>query len=440
MAVTEHISLSELQLLIRERLDDAFPLPYWITAEISELKVNYRSGHCYLELVEKGGDNQVPRAKVNAIIWRASYGIISNYFTSTTGSELKVGMKVLVKVTVLYHELYGLSLVISDIDPLYTLGDMEQQRQETIRRLHEDGVYDMNRSLDLPFLMQRIAVVSSPNAAGFQDFMKELGASGYYFAVELFDAFMQGNEAEESIIAALDRIAERMEAFDVVVVIRGGGSQSDLACFNSYRLCCTLAQFPLPVLTGIGHDKDQSVADLVAAVALKTPTAVAGYLVDGLAEVDGWLDTRRDELQEAAEELLVECGRELQAAGMALSRETSQFTRRLELRLEKFQGEIARGGETALLRRHGELNAFAERLRVRSGALLRGQCQFLEQARIQVESRRPETLLALGFAIVRRNGAAVERVEDLHKGDLLDITLAKGNVKATVTKVRKSTK
>lgn len=191
MPASTHISLSELQALIKRGIDNAHPLPYWVTAEISELKVNY-SGHCYIELVEKGGANHVPKAKASAVIWRSGYPMIASYFQGATGQVLAAGLKVLVKVVVSYHELYGLSLQITDIDPTYTLGDMERQRQETIRRLRQDGVFDMNRELPLPAAIQRIAVISSRNAAGYQDFMKEISSSPYGFEITLFDAFMQG--------------------------------------------------------------------------------------------------------------------------------------------------------------------------------------------------------------------------------------------------------
>ncbi len=265
-----HITLSELQRLVKETLHERFALPVWVSAEISEVKVNY-SGHCYLELIEKGGDNGVPLAQSRAVIWRTAYSRIAGYFEAETGQRLAAGIKILAKVAVNYHELYGFSLQITDIDPAYTLGDMQRQRQQTIDCLHKEGVWDMNREVGMPAVVQRIAIVSSANAAGYQDFCKEIGKSPYRFRLTLFDAFMQGAAAEESIVAALCAVADRMEEFDAVVIIRGGGSASDLNCFNAYRLCTHVAQFPLPVLTGIGHDKDTSVADMVAHTALKNP-------------------------------------------------------------------------------------------------------------------------------------------------------------------------
>ena len=289
MQTHSHITLSQLQRLVKETLHERFALPVWVSAEISEIKVNY-SGHCYLELVEKGGDNGVPLAQSRAVIWRTAYPRIAGYFEAETGQRLAAGIKILAKVAVNYHELYGFSLQITDIDPTYTLGDMERQRQITIAQLQQEGVWDMNREAPMPVVVQRVAVVSSANAAGYQDFRKELAKSPYRFDVTLFDAFMQGAAAEESIVAALCAVAERMDEFDAVVLIRGGGSASDLNCFNAYRLCAHVAQFPLPILTGIGHDKDTSVADMVAHTALKTPTAVAGWLVERMTQAEGWLD------------------------------------------------------------------------------------------------------------------------------------------------------
>ena len=261
MAEERHITLRELQRLVRQTLEERFALPVWVSAEISEIKIN-RSGHCYLELVEKGGDNGVPTAQARAVIWRSHYPRIAGYFEAETGQRLEAGIQILARVLVTYHEIYGFSLQITDMDPSYTLGDMERQRQRTIAQLQRDGVWDMNRETPLPAVVQR--VVSSANAAGYQDFCKELDKSPYRFALTLFDAFMQGAAAEESIVEALCAVAARQEEFDAVALIRGGGSRSDLNCFNAYRLCSHIAQFPLPVATGIGHDKDTSVADMVA--------------------------------------------------------------------------------------------------------------------------------------------------------------------------------
>lgn len=324
-----------------------------MTAEISELKVNY-SGHCYLELVEKGGANHVPKAKISAVIWRSTYGMIASYFGAATGGQtLCAGLKVLVKALVSYHELYGLSLQITDIDPSYTLGDMERQRRQTIEQLQRDGVFDMNRELPMPAVVQRLAVVSSRNAAGYQDFMKELSSGPYRFEVTLFDAFMQGAESEESIVRALETVADALDDFDAVVLIRGGGSQSDLGSFDSYRLCCHLAQFPLPVIAGIGHDKDRSVADLVAAVSLKTPTAVAVYLKNEMAEFEALLDSLRGRLAEWAEEMLGGCTTFLRERAMRLEQQTMRLVHECSLGLQRTGAELGHRA-TEAVRRSGD--------------------------------------------------------------------------------------
>lgn len=436
MSAKQHITLFQLQGIIRDRLEEAMPLPCWVTAEISELKVNY-SGHCYLELVEKGGANQVPKAKATAVIWRSSFGMLSSYFKSETGTELSEGMNVLVKVSVGYHELYGLSLNITDIDPLYTLGDMERQRQQTIQRLQDEGVFDMNRSLELPSVTQRIAVVSSRNAAGYQDFMNELSASGYYFDITLFDAFMQGHAAEDSVVDALERIAENPEIFDAAVVIRGGGSQSDLAAFDSYRLCAHIAQFPLPVITGIGHDKDQSVADLVAYEALKTPTAVAGYLIEGLAQFDQWLDNLKDDIFQQSVSILENERRRVRSAGYTLSQAASTLTHGIDMRLERLAGELNLKIRDAIASRQAKLNLLGSLFSTKIPARLSEEKNRLESFGRLIKSRDPDNILSLGFAIVRKDGRVLKNTSGLARGEQLDISLSQGRLTAKVENIEK---
>lgn len=453
----QSISLSQLQALIRRGIDNAHPLPYWVTAEISELKVNY-SGHCYLELVEKGGENHVPKAKVSAVIWRSSYPMIASYFQSMTGQELGAGLKVLVKAVVAYHELYGLSLQVTDIDPAYTLGDMAQQRQQTILRLQQDGVFDMNREQPLPAVIQRIAVVSSRNAAGYQDFMKEISASRYRFGITLFDAFMQGAEAEESIVRALGEVADRADRFDALVVIRGGGSQSDLGCFNSYRLCCYLAQFPLPVLAGIGHDKDQSVADLVAAVSLKTPTAVAVYLKDGMARFDEGLDALDEALRDEAEAVFQRQRDRLRTAAFALDRIATQGTQSVRMRLEQLRGTLRHAAANALRRREDRAVALQEQLRQSArfafsngnfridnfSAMLRHRSREYLASRAKALSllgdlaatHDPKRILDMGFAVVRSAAGTVTDATCLQPGDSVEIVMRRRTIEAKIDKIK----
>ena len=409
MAESQHITLRELQRRVKSALEGQFALPVWVSAEISEIKVNY-SGHCYLELVEKGGDNGVPTAQARAVVWRSHYPRISGYFEAETGQRLAAGIKILAKVLVSYHELYGFSLQITDIDPSYTLGDMERQRQQTIAQLQQDGVWEMNREVPMPTVVQRIAIVSSANAAGYQDFCKELGKSPYRFELTLFDAFMQGAAAEESIVAALCSVADRTEDFDAVVLIRGGGSRSDLNCFNAYRLCAHVAQFPLPVVTGIGHDKDTSVADMVAHTALKTPTAVAGWLVERMTEVDGWLDY----------------------AALQLHDTTTAAMHASEVRLERLSGEVRRLSSELLTRQSLRLEHFTELLPDAARDFLARQTMRLENAAELIAGRSPERILRLGFAVVRSGGKAVTSAAAVAAGERIEIEVSDGKINATV--------
>lgn len=414
MSDPSYITLSELQSRVKETLGERFALPVWVGAEISELKVNY-SGHCYLELVEKGGDNGVPTAQARAVIWRTNYPRIAGYFEAETGQRLGAGIRILAKVLVTYHELYGFSLQIVDIDPRLTLGDIERQRQQTIARLQQEGVWEMNRETGLPFVVQRIAVVSSANAAGYQDFCRELEKSPYRFELTLFDSFMQGMAAEESIVAALCTVAEAQERFDAVVLIRGGGSRSDLGCFDAYRLCAHVAQFPLPVLTGIGHDKDTSVADMVAHTALKTPTAVAGWLVERMAQVVAWLDHAALQLHDA----------------------TSGAMHASEVRLERLTGELRQRSGELLARENQLLGLAATQLPETVRRLLAHQTLRLAHAAELVAGRSPERILRLGFAIVRSIGKTVSTVDGIEPGGKLLIEVADGTIDAAVKRTVK---
>jgi exodeoxyribonuclease VII large subunit len=293
---SEPITLLELNQRIKKTIKENID-SCWILGEISEIKVNF-SGHCYLELIQKdeSGDQIVARSK--ATIWAAKYRMIKPYFETTTGQSLNVGFKILVKVSVDYHEIYGLSLNINDIEPTYTVGELAIRKQRIIERLQNEGVFDMNKEMEFPFLCQKIAVISSETAAGYEDFVHQMknNPSGYKFTIKLFSAVMQGEEAERSIIHAMEQIYKYESFFDVVVIIRGGGSQADLNCFNNYSIAYHITQFPLPVLTGIGHEQDDSIADMVAHTRLKTPTAVASYILDSVAFIDEKLQEVRDQI------------------------------------------------------------------------------------------------------------------------------------------------
>ncbi|HNZ85863.1 MAG TPA: exodeoxyribonuclease VII large subunit, partial [Paludibacteraceae bacterium] len=313
-----HIRLVELNSFVKKLIADNTQ-PQWITAEISEVNEHY-SGHCYLELIEKDDADEHIIAKAKAVIWSFTYRMIKPYFETTTHERLMAGMKVLVKVEVSFHEAYGYSLVIKDIDPQYTLGDMARKRALIIQQLYAEGVMDLNKEIDLPLLVQRIAVISSPGAAGYTDFCNQLhgNAFGFVFYHRLFAAVMQGTETEASIINALEAVYEHKELFDVVVIIRGGGATSDLSWFDNYNIAYHCTQFPLPILSGIGHDKDVSVVDMVAHTSLKTPTAVAQFLVDCMQQTESNLHTVKEEIINYTEQALESWQQRLQLVTLQL--------------------------------------------------------------------------------------------------------------------------
>jgi len=300
----EHkLTLFELNQWIKEALNDAITGSVWVIAEISELNEN-RSGHCYMELIEREGSSTTARNR--AIIWSYTYRMLKPYFESSTGQLFTQGLKILVKVNVEHHPLYGLSLIITDIEPAYTIGEMALQRKEIIERLKAEKVFDMNRELALPLVPQRIAVISSRTAAGYQDFISQLNnnPAGIKFYTCLFGAYMQGDEAVPSIISALEKIFRYEELFDVVAIIRGGGATADLSCFDNYDLALNITQFPLPVITGIGHEKDDTIIDLVAHTRLKTPTAVAEFFINGAEAFYDRLSHLKDRTVDIAEEII----------------------------------------------------------------------------------------------------------------------------------------
>lgn len=408
MTPSQHITLAELQLTIRDTIAERFALPVWVSAEVADVKVN-TSGHCYLELIDKGindGSNGVPKAQARGVIWRTSYARVVSRFEAESGQRLERGIKILIKVTLNYHELYGLSLQITDIDPSYTLGDMERRKQEAIAQLHKDGVWDMNRELALPPAVQRIAVISSSKAAGWQDFRNELFRYGYTFVVTLHEAVMQGESSEESIIAALEQIALTEEQYDAVVIIRGGGSTSDLNCFNSYRLSSHIAQFPLPVITGIGHDKDVSVADMVAHTMLKTPTAVAVWLNDRLATLEAALDN----------------------AALQLNDLCVAATHRATLRIERLAADLRLSVQRLLTEQGLKVENLAQLLHDNTQLALDTQAQRLQHLAELAESQSPERILRLGFAVARVNGKAITSCTDVAPGDIVTIEVADGTI------------
>lgn len=408
----QSLTLLDLQRMVRTTLESRFRDPLWISAEISELKVN-RSGHCYLNLVEKGATDGAPRAEARAVIWKSAYLPMASMFEAATGATLRAGLRVLVRVVVTYHEIYGFSLQIIDIDPRYTLGEIERRRRETIARLQQDGVWDMNRELELPRPTLRIAIVSSDTAAGYQDFMNELGRSTYRFQTTLFRSLMQGDAAEESIVAALTEIAQKEEDFDVVAIIRGGGSTSDLALFDSYLIASYVAQFPLPIFSGIGHDKDVSVVDMVAHTSLKTPTAVATKLVE-MADYEMTLvENFATEIAHNVEDMLHGEELRLYTHGVNISREATRHISNHEKRIELLKDGLLSRVEYMISTEEQRLNA-AERT---------------------LQSYSLDNILRLGFAVARNQEGAVKSIAQTHIGETIAIELLDGVVGAEIKSI-----
>ena len=408
----QSLTLLDLQRMVRATLESRFRDPLWISAEISELKVN-RSGHCYLNLVEKGTTDGAPRAEARAVIWKSAYLPMASMFEAATGATLRAGLRVLVRVVVTYHEIYGFSLQIIDIDPRYTLGEIERRRRETIARLQQDGVWDMNRELELPRPTLRIAIVSSDTAAGYQDFMNELGRSTYRFQTTLFRSLMQGDAAEESIVAALTEIAQREEDFDVVAIIRGGGSTSDLALFDSYLIASYVAQFPLPIFSGIGHDKDVSVVDMVAHTSLKTPTAVATKLIE-MADYEMTLvENFATEIAHNVEDMLHGEELRLYTHGVNISREATRHISNHEKRIELLKDGLLSRVEYMISTEEQRLNA-AERT---------------------LQSYSLDNILRLGFAVARNQEGAVKSIDNTRIGESVDIELLDGVVGAEIKSI-----
>lgn len=408
----QSLTLLDLQRMVRATVESRFRDPLWISAEISELKVN-RSGHCYLNLVEKGATDGAPRAEARAVIWKSAYLPMASMFEAATGATLRAGLRVLVRVIVTYHEIYGFSLQIIDIDPRYTLGEIERRRRETIARLQQDGVWDMNRELELPRPTLRIAIVSSDTAAGYQDFMNELGRSTYRFQTTLFRSLMQGDAAEESIVAALTEIAQREEDFDVVAIIRGGGSTSDLALFDSYLIASYVAQFPMPIFSGIGHDKDVSVVDMVAHTSLKTPTAVATKLVE-MADYEMTLvENFATEIAHNVEDMLHGEELRLYTHGVNISREATRHISNHEKRIELLKDGLLSRVEYMISTEEQRLNA-AERT---------------------LQSYSLDNILRLGFAVARNQEGAVKSIANTRIGESVDIELLDGVVGAEIKSI-----
>jgi exodeoxyribonuclease VII large subunit len=429
----EALTLSKLNERVHDAINARFPDMCWVCAETSDVRVNHSSGHCYLEFVEKDVLSAQIAAKARGMIWAQTFRTLKPYFEQETGQAFVSGLKVLVKVSVEFHKLYGYSLTVHDIEPSYTMGDMVKRRQEIIRRLQDEGILDLNRELPLSRLPQRIAVITSLTAAGYGDFMNQLlhNPAGYPFYVKLFPAIMQGEKTEESIITALDRICHHATCFDAVVMIRGGGSAVDLNCFDSYQLASHCAQFPLPVITGIGHERDDSIVDLVAHTRMKTPTAVADFLIGRMNDQAEELLRLQQSVCAGASSILAANRTEWK---MIASRFPSLVMHRIEqsrMRLQSLRGKLA-AAHLLIMKRSSLLSEIKQHLRNRTLNLLEDKSREIAFAEQYLTMASPDYILKRGYALILKEDRIIKQATALAGDDEIRIRFADGEQTAVI--------
>lgn len=425
------LSLFELNNLVHEALEATFDHTYWLTAELSECRVA-ANGHCYVELVEKDDDSRVLIAKARGNIWRNTYPLLAATFEHETGQKLQPGLKILVEAKVTFHELYGYALNIIDIDPTYTLGDMARKRKEILAQLEADGVLTLNKELALPRPLSRIAVISSSTAAGYGDFCDQLEKSPYRFTTRLFPAIMQGEHVEESVIEALDSIAEEQEAWDAVVIIRGGGAVSDLNGFDTYLLAANVAQFPLPVLTGIGHERDDTIIDVVAHTRLKTPTAVAAFLIERQRdEYETLLQMEKNLQQNICRKLEKERNR-FEQNGRRYQMATASYCHREKANLLKLTSLLEKQIFQLIQQQQFQLNSLQQVYEKAVATQISHEQIKLASIGKQLALAGPERILKMGFSITYHQGKAVKSASLLKSGSRLTTRLAEGSITSTV--------
>lgn len=427
-----HYTLFELNRLVRQSIELTLQGEFWVEAELSEAREN--NGHCYMSLVQKDEAGNTPLAKASAKCWRSSWLPLRQKFEKITGMRVCPGMKVLLKVYPQFHEAFGFSWIVVDIDPTYTLGDMARRRMEIIKRLEEEGVLELNKQLPLPMFMQRIAVVSSPTAAGYGDFRDQLQTNpyGYRFSITLFPATMQGEGVEQSIVGALNEIYQREAGFDCVVIIRGGGASSDLSGFDSLALAENVANFPLPVIAGIGHERDETVVDIVAHTSVKTPTAAAAMLIDNLHSVDQLLSDMRQRIYNNVRLTMQAERQRLAHLSQVIPTLFSLVSTRQLSRIDALSQCLLSAAQQQVAESKGKTELMAERIPAAVGRRLSDERHRLEMLSHSVRALDPQLILDRGYSITLLNGKAVRNSSELAPGDELHTRFAEGEVKSVV--------
>lgn len=433
-------TLSELNKSIRSVIENKLPHQYWVSAEISECHPN-RSGHCYLELIEKDRQGRTI-ARQRAVIWANVYNLLRPYFEQETGQSFTAGIKVLVMVEISFHELYGISLTIYDINPSYTIGEAARLRAEILARLEAEGTLNDNKELPLPLLPQRIAVISSDTAAGYGDFIDQLHHNryGYVFYPVLFPAIMQGERTESSIIDALNRIHENIELFDCVVIIRGGGSSSELAGFDTYALANNVAQYPLPIIVGIGHERDETILDHVAAVRVKTPTAAAEWLVEKSRLAHAAAQTLRKEVSEIVSNRLLRESNRLQQLTGNIPYATTLRIHNEKTRQQNTTHKILRSMSDRISDERNRLSLLSHLIPERTATLLHKEQQQIENLTNTIRLLSPDSIMARGYSLVLYNNKVVKSIGNLSTNTTVEIHLADGKAEADITTIIKSKK
>ena len=427
------LTLYELNSLVASVIDIDLPDEYWVEAELSEAREV--RGHCYMELVEKDEFANTPMARASAKCWASRWAVLRPKFERVTGQHLHAGMKLMLRVRAQFHAAYGFSWIVSDINPEYTMGDLARRRQEIIRQLKAAGVFDLQKELRLPMFAQRVAVISSPGAAGYGDFCRHLAdnASHYIYNVKLFAATMQGEDVERSVIDAFERIYERVNEFDAVVIIRGGGATSDMSGFDTLALAENVANFPLPVITGIGHERDECVLDMVSFVRVKTPTAAAQYLIDNLARTDQLLDTLADRIASRVQHRMeierVRLASVSERIPMLFSLVKTKEWSRADLLMQRIATAVSR--RMVVVTTH--LDTVQHTIDTTVRRILDTERHRLDLLAHRVEAENPERLLRRGYSITTYKGKAVRNASELPEGAVVETRVAQGRFKARVT-------
>ncbi len=450
------ISLYELNVLIKNVLDNSLPDMFWIRAETSDVRVN-QNGHCYLEFIEKDNRGKNLIAKSRAMIWANTFHLLKAYFENSTKQPFTSGLKVLVQVSVEFHELYGFSLTVHDIDPSYTLGDQALNRAAILKQLEEEGVLHLNKELDLPIPTNRIAIISSPTAAGYEDFLDQLSKNpyGFVFYTKLFPAIMQGDRSEDSIISALEHIYEYLDLFDAVVIIRGGGATSDLSCFDSYMLAANCAQYPLPIITGIGHERDETVLDIVAHTRAKTPTAVAEFLVANLSETAYELDSLSQNIVALVTQRIQEETIRLDLLETKNSFVLKGWYREQEIVLSSAKNILTNGMQRINRENKNKFAALEKKKKKGSAQSFKNNKEYFDQVEINLKKRAeqlfkeeknkldiaekhlklmsPDNILKKGYTLTMKDGKVVKSSTELNAGDSITTVFSDSQIESVIS-------